>query len=72
MTTCDYCKPHKTQGILSINIEIEVDDECEDRNIEVYMNADRKQLTLESLDVDIYEDEIEINYCPFCGRKLND
>jgi glutaredoxin len=55
---CPYCQRSKSML-----------DDCENGGPYVYINSDEASLCVST---EGYDYEIDINYCPMCGRKLSD
>ena len=68
---CEYCKGDK-------NIIDDIVDNINNRGIceGIVMNIYSGKLNIyvatNTYDLSLKGESIEINYCPFCGRKLND
>ena len=64
MENCNYCKKNKPSTLTNENNLEELSIKIEGTVLKIHYEA--------FWDVrDEFHDEIEINYCPMCGKKLN-
>ena len=70
---CKYCRELNTGDCNESILEGDIPVLSDKINLDVFINDDELELYADTFvtDTELVKNKIKINFCPFCGEKLN-